>query len=263
MRSNDIDEVTDYLLSTKNQFGQRIGLPVSAWEAADVPRRSPIDGRLVRLEPLNPASHASGLFSSISLPEDEISWTYMHYGPFSSPTEFQIWLTGFCTRADPFFFAIIDKVSEVPKGFASYQRIVPEHGTIEVGHVYFSASLRRSAAATEAMYLMMCEAFSMGYRRYEWKCDALNVPSHEAARRFGFTYEGTFRQGNVYKGRNRDISWYSILDSEWTWLERAYREWLAPSNFKAGGEQRTSLSECILQCAPLSTVQGVDRGWLL
>jgi RimJ/RimL family protein N-acetyltransferase len=193
---------------------------------------------------------------------DEASWTYMHYGPFLSFTEFGIWLTHFCLHSDPFFYAIINLVDGKPHGFASYQRISLDHGTIEVGHVYFGPRLRRSAAATEAMFLMMQNAFLMGYRRYEWKCDALNVPSHEAARRLGFTFEGTFRQGNVYKGRNRDISWYSILDSEWVWLQRAYEEWLAPANFNRDGKQRTSLGDCILRASPIPDALSDTPGWI-
>lgn len=263
MSSSAIDEVTGYIQSTANEHGQPIGLPVPDWMPLARPQRVRIEGRYCRLEPLQPDLHAPDLFEFASVAGDRAGWTYMHYGPFANLTDLRVWMSTFCSSDDPLFFAIIDKSDNRPKGFASYQRITPEHGTIEVGHVYFGSSLRGTAAATEAMYMMMSEAFCMGYRRYEWKCDALNMPSHHAARRFGFTYEGTFRQGNVYKGRNRDISWYSMLDSEWEWLQRAYEEWLSPENFDKHGSQRSKLAECILRSSPVAAGSGAEEGWLI
>jgi RimJ/RimL family protein N-acetyltransferase len=262
MSSSPLSEVTDYLEGTTNEHGQRIGISVADWAPVPRPEREPVEGRFSRLMPLDPAVHADDLYESVSIDGDEPSWTYMHYGPFRSPGEFHTWLTGFCTGSDPLFYAIIDKADGLAKGFASYQRINPEQGTIEVGHVYFGARLRRTVAATEAMYLMMREAFLMGYRRYEWKCDALNVPSHQAARRLGFTYEGTFRQGGVYKGRNRDISWYSIVDSEWEWLQRAFEEWLGRGNIDGNGHQLVQLGDCILRSSPIPIALNVSPVWL-
>lgn len=263
MRSNPIDEITDFIPSTTNQHGQRVGMPVREWQAAPRPQRRTLEGQYCRLVPLEPEIHASELFELTCVSGDESTWTYMHYGPFSSLKAFHRWTTDYCTTGDRLFYAIIAREDGRPRGFACYQRIDPDNGSIEVGNVYYGPSLRRTAAATEAMYLMMREAFCTGYRRYEWKLDALNVPSHKAARRFGFTFEGTFRQGHVYKGRNRDISWYSMLDSEWDWLQRAYEEWLNPHNFDRNGGQRSSLEECILRSSPLPAQSAADRGWLI
>jgi len=130
-----------------------------------------------------------------------------------------------------------------PVGVASYLRIAPASGTIEVGHIHYSPRLRRSPIATEAMYLLMERAFSLGYRRYEWKCDALNAPSRAAARRLGFSYEGVFRHATVYKGRNRDTAWFSAVDSEWPALQTAFQAWLAPGNFDDEGRQRIRLAD--------------------
>lgn len=262
MSSNPIGEVTDYLEGTVNEHGQRIGMPVTEWTPAPRPEKEPLDGRFSRLLPLEPRVHADELYESVSVDGDEASWTYMHYGPFRSLTEFRTWMTAFCSGSDPLFYAIVDKTDNRVKGFASYQRINPEQGTIEVGHVYFGPRLRRTVAATEAMYLMMRHAFLEGYRRYEWKCDALNVPSHQAARRLGFTYEGTFRHGGVYKGRNRDISWYSITESEWEWLQRAFEEWLGQGNIDSSGNQLTSLGDCILRSSPIPIALNIPPIWL-
>jgi RimJ/RimL family protein N-acetyltransferase len=263
MSMNPIREVTDYLEAVTNECGQRIGLPVADWNPASKPKKEPLEGRFAHLVPLEPKIHADELYESVSIDGDHESWTYMHYGPFRSSTEFRIWMAGFCSGTDPLFYSIIDKADGQAKGFASYQRINPEQGTIEVGHVYFGPRLRRTAAATEAMYLMMHQAFQMGYRRCEWKCDAQNVPSHRAARRFGFTYEGTFRQGGVYKGRNRDISWYSIVDSEWEWLRRAFEEWLGRGNMDGTGKQLAALGDCILRSSPIPIALDAPPVWLI
>jgi len=262
MSLNPIREITDYLEGATNEYGQRIGMPVGDWIPALRPQREPLEGRFTHLVPLEPTIHADELYDSVSLDGDQASWTYMHYGPFRSRTDFRTWMIGFCSGVDPLFYTIIDDTDGRAKGFASYQRINPEQGTIEVGHVYFGPHLRRTVAATEAMYLMMRQAFLMGYRRYEWKCDAHNVPSHQAARRLGFTYEGTFRQGGVYKGRNRDISWYSIVDSEWEWLRRAFDEWLGHGNMDSTGKQMVSLGDCILRSSPIPIALNVSPAGL-
>lgn len=246
-------EIMEQLEHTTNAFAQPIGVPVRMRLPVPQPQRVPLEGRFCCLEPLQEDIHAVDLYSAIQLEHGHSSWTYMHYGPFHTFSEYREWVASFCADRDPLFYAIIDKSDRKAKGVASYQRMAPEHGTIEVGHIHFTTGLQRTPSATEAMYLMMRYAFLLGYRRYEWKCDALNAPSHDAARRLGFIYEGIFRQGNVYKGRNRDIAWYSILDSEWPALRGAFERWLAPQNFDRAGNQRARLSEFIALCGPTWT----------
>lgn len=169
-------------------------------------------------------------------------WAYLPYGPFESLATYGEWLGQMSSKPDPLFFAIIDQGSDRPVGVASYLRIDPEKGSIEVGHLAFSPLLQRTAAATEAMYLMMARAFALGYRRYEWKCNTLNAASRAAAERLGFTFEGVFRQAAVVKGRNRDTAWYSVIDGEWPRLREAFERWLAPANFDETGRQRAPLA---------------------
>jgi RimJ/RimL family protein N-acetyltransferase len=170
----------------------------------------------------------------------------MPYGPFTSFEKFNLWLVDIAKKNDPLFYSLINKKNNVVVGLASYLRINQDQGVIEVGHIHFSPNLQRTAMATEIMFLMMLRAFEeLGYRRYEWKCDALNEKSRKAALRLGFTFEGIFRQAAIYKGRNRDTAWYSITDSEWPQLKRAFTSWLKPSNFDAQGHQRMSLSEML------------------
>jgi RimJ/RimL family protein N-acetyltransferase len=145
--------------------------------------------------------------------------------------------------ADPLFFAIVERAANRPVGMAAYLRIMPAAGSIEVGAIHYSPLLAGTTGATEAMYLMMKRAFELGYRRYEWKCDSLNAPSRVAARRLGFTYEGTFRQAAVYKGRTRDTAWFSIVNSEWPRLREVFERWLDPENFDVDGRQRSRLSD--------------------
>jgi RimJ/RimL family protein N-acetyltransferase len=168
-------------------------------------------------------------------------WTYLPYGPFEDLTAYRAWLDAVAGRRDPMFFAIV--AAERAVGVASFLRVKPAEGSIEVGHLAFSPALQRTTAATEAMALMMATAFDeLGYRRYEWKCDALNGPSRRAALRLGFVYEGTFRQASVVRGRNRDTAWFSVTDIEWPRLKAAFGQWLAPGNFGPDGRQRVSLS---------------------
>ena len=203
--------------------------------------RTPIIGRYCRLEPLEAEAHAAALHDAYALDQDGRGWTYLPYGPFPTAEAFAEWVDDASDSDDPLFFAILDG-DGVPLGVASYLRIMPAIGTIEVGHIHFAPPLRRTPAATEAMYLMMAHAFEeLGYRRYEWKCDALNERSRAAAERLGFTYEGTHRQATIYKGRNRDTAWYSMLDSEWPCVKGALERWLDPSNFDANGRQRARL----------------------
>lgn len=170
-------------------------------------------------------------------------WTYLAYGPFAQLEEYERWLTERAASMDPLFQAFVDQASGNAAGVGTFMRIDAPAGTIEVGHIAMSPTLQRSPAATEAMYLMMRHAFELGYRRYEWKCDALNARSRRAAERLGFVFEGVFRQATVYKGRSRDTAWYSVIDSEWPVLREAFERWLDRDNFDASGLQRSSLGD--------------------
>lgn len=229
--------------SRVNELGQPIGFAIPDWRPPSPPARVTHRGRYCRLEPLDVERHGAELHAAFALDTQGKEWTYLPYGPFASEDEFLAWLRGASQSSDPLFFAIIDSAREQAVGVASYLRITPAHGTIEVGHIHFSPLLQRKTAATEAMYLMMKHAFALGYRRYEWKCDALNAQSRAAAERLGFTFEGIFRQAVVYKGRNRDTAWYSVIDREWPMLEQTFVRWLDPSNFDASGRQRRRLEE--------------------
>jgi len=200
-------------------------------------------GRFCQLQPLDPQRHATELYAENALDERGEMWTYLPYGPFESLESYRSWLAENAHSNDPLFFTIVDKATTQPKGLAAYLRIVPASGSIEVGHLSYSRRLQRTPPATEAMFLMMKRAFELGYRRYEWKCDALNAKSRAAAQRLGFSFEGVFRQATVYKGRSRDTAWFAIIDREWPALEAAFVRWLDPSNFNERGEQRIRLSE--------------------
>jgi RimJ/RimL family protein N-acetyltransferase len=202
-----------------------------------------MEGRFCRLEPLDPDRHAADLFAANAAPESERNWTYLAYGPFPSLPAYRDWIRAECLGDDPLFFAIIDQELGHPAGVASYLRIHPPGGSIEVGHIHYSPALQRRPAATEAMFLFMQRAFELGYRRYEWKCDALNAPSRAAAQRLGLSFEGIFRQATVTRGRNRDTAWYAAIDSEWPSLRAAFLTWLDPSNFDAQGHQGLRLSD--------------------
>jgi RimJ/RimL family protein N-acetyltransferase len=222
-----------------NEFGQPIGFPVPNWTPPTIPPREPRVGRYCRLEPLDVDVHSAALYEAYA--GNDSGWTYLAYGPFPTLEGYREWVESVYAGSDPLFFAILDHGK--PVGVASYMRITPSAGSIEVGHLNFSPRLQRSPAATEAMYLMMKTAFQLGYRRYEWKCDALNAPSRAAAQRLGLSYEGTFRQAAVYKGRNRDTAWFTVIDTEWPALQGAFEAWLDPENFDSAGWQRSKLSE--------------------
>jgi RimJ/RimL family protein N-acetyltransferase len=170
-------------------------------------------------------------------------WTYLAYGPFDTLDTYRSWVERMAASDDPLFFAVVDTASGRAAGVASYLRIDPPNGAIEVGHIAYSPALQRTRASTEAMYLMMRRAFTLGYRRYEWKCDALNASSRAAAERLGFSFEGIFRQATVYKGRNRDTAWYAAIDRDWPRLERVFTRWLEPENFDDDGRQRARLED--------------------
>lgn len=226
-----------------NELGQPIGFAVHDWRAPDPPSRQPMSGRTCRLEVLDPERHAEDLHAANMQDRESRIWTYLGYGPFESLDEYRKWADEISRESDPLFFAIVDSTLKKALGVASYLRISPANGSIEVGHINYSPPLQRTPAATEAMYLMMKRAFEAGYRRYEWKCDALNARSRAAAQRLGFSYEGIFRQATLYKGRNRDTAWYAAIDRDWPELDRAFTQWLDASNFDAEGRQRVPLTE--------------------
>jgi len=225
-----------------NELGQPIGFPLPRWRAPPPPPREPMAGRYCRVEPVDPARHARELHDANMRDPSGPAFTYLGVGPFPTYESYLTWLETSCLGDDPLFHAIVDTASGRAVGVASFMRIDTRNGVIEVGHLNYSPLLQRTRAATEAMYLMMKRAFELGYRRYEWKCDALNAPSRAAAQRLGFSYEGIFRQAVVYKGRNRDTAWYAMIDAEWPQIDAAFTCWLDPANFDADGRQRTSLS---------------------
>jgi RimJ/RimL family protein N-acetyltransferase len=226
-----------------NEFGQPIGVALPGWEAPPFPPHVVLTGRYVRLEPLNAARHARDVYEAQSEDVTGERWTYSFDGPFRDFAHYEQWALKSQESRDPQFYAIVDAVTGRALGTESYLRIEPKHGVIEVGNIYFSPRLARTRAATEAIFLVVANAFDLGYRRFEWKCDSCNLPSRAAARRFGFTYEGTFRQAIVNKARNRDTSWFAIIDGDWNGgLEDAYRRWLDPANFDAAGNQKLKLS---------------------
>ncbi len=236
-----------------NQLGQPVGLPVPGWAPPAPPSREVMVGTFCRVEPLDVARHAAELYAANSLDQEGRLWTYLFSGPFDTLEAYTDWLRGAADSDDPLFFTIVENSSSEAVGVAAYLRIKPAQGAIEVGHINFSPRLQRTPAATEAMYLMMKHAFELGYRRYEWKCDALNAKSRAAAQRLGLSFEGIFRQALVYKGRNRDTAWYAAIDQEWPALEEAFLRWLDPANFGEDGQQQISLSELT---APLLKQRG-------
>jgi RimJ/RimL family protein N-acetyltransferase len=229
-------------LNETNALGQPIGFVVAGWKAPPRPRGITMPGRFCRLEALEPEAHAASLFEANALDKDGRNWTYLAYGPFDSFDHYRIWMAEWIALGDTVPYAIVDLRTNRAVGIASYLRIDPKAGSIEVGHLNFSPLLQRQPAATEAMFLMMRHAFELGYRRYEWKCHALNAPSRAAAQRLGFSYEGVFRQAIVVKGRNRDTAWYAMIDQEWPALEAAFTRWLDPENFDEANRQQISLS---------------------
>lgn len=203
-----------------------------------------MQGRFCRVERLDIDRHAAELFAANSLDTSGVNWTYLGVEAPKTLDDYVAWLRKLAAGDDPLPHAIVDEATAQTVGLATYMRMDRANGVIEVGNINYSPLLQRRPAATEAMFLMMRRVFDeLGYRRYEWKCDSLNAASRAAAARLGFQYEGTFRQVVVYKGRNRDTAWFSIIDGEWPALRAAYEAWLAPENFDAGGKQKRALSE--------------------
>lgn len=225
-----------------NSLGQAIGFPVPNWKSATRPSPKILEGRFCYLEPLDAKMHTEDLFAANALDVEGRNWTYLPYGPFDSLSSYKNWVEKCCANSDPLFFAIVSRETGKAVGIASYLRIDPTSGSIEVGHLNFSPRMQQTPLATEAMWLMMGEAFSLGFRRYEWKCNALNMPSRAAAQRLGLSFEGIFRQATVIKGLNRDTAWYAAIDKEWPALNEAFQKWLTPSNFDSQGKQLLSLS---------------------
>lgn len=225
-------------MTAHNEHGQPIGRALPGWSGVPRPEAMRLPGRYCSLERLDPERHAEDLFTAYAAAADDQDWTYLPFGPFSTLAAYRGWADAAARSEDPRHYAVVENDTGRAVGTLSLMRHDPANGVIEVGNVVFSRALQRTPASTEAQYLLMRYAFDdLGYRRYEWKCDSLNTPSRRAAARLGFTYEGTFRQAVVYRERNRDTAWYSIIDGEWPALRAAFEEWLAPSNFTAEGEQ--------------------------
>lgn len=220
---------------------KNLGALVFDWTEPPRPERQVMQGQYALLEPLRADDHAALLYRSYA-GHDQV-WDYMPNGPFSSAAQYHRWVRDAEQSEDPLFFAIKNLDSGNWEGTASFLRIAPEAGSIEVGYIAMSPALQGTRASTESMYLMMEWAFANGYRRYEWKCNALNKASRKAAQRLGFSYEGVFRQAAVVKGRNRDTAWFAAIDTEWPALKEAFRAWLRPENFDASGVQKENLAD--------------------
>lgn len=225
-----------------NEYGQPIGPELSNWIPRDLPCAAALVGEYCRLERVDITKHADSLFAAYQDAQNGPDWTYLSAGPFSGRTAFIEYVRRIGQSQDPFHYAVIDRLSGKALGTLALMRIDAIHGTIEVGFVVYSAALKRTRIATEAQFLLMEYALGeLGYRRYEWKCDALNAPSRAAALRLGFTFEGIFRNAMVYKNRSRDTAWYSITIEEWPRLRHCYEHWLSPLNFDGNGKQLASL----------------------
>jgi len=226
-----------------NHLGQPIGFSVPGWTKRPPPPRTPMAGRFCRVEPLDLQRHAAELHQANSEDTEGRMWTYLPWGPFAGFDDYVAQMTAALRDETRLMHAIIDTRGGKALGVAYYLNISSASGSIEVGGLAYSPALQQTPAATEAMYLMMRRVFDeLGYRRYEWKCNALNAPSRSAAKRLGFKFEGIFRQADVVKGHNRDTAWLSMTDREWPAIKEAFERWLDPGNFDSAGGQRVSLS---------------------
>lgn len=231
-------------MAQMNEYGQPIGPPVHGWSVRARPERVTLTGRYCRVEPVDPEKHAGELFAAYMEATDSRDWTYLFHTRPERPEDFRAYLEKLAASPDPLHFTIVDLPSNRPVGTAALMRIEPAHGVIEIGSIAFSPRVKKTRAGTESMYLLMRYAFDdLGYRRYEWKCDSLNAPSRAAALRYGFTFEGVFRQAIIYKGRNRDTAWYSITNTEWPRVKQAFEAWLSPHNFDSVGRQMRALAD--------------------
>lgn len=226
-----------------------VGPQVDGWVERSRPVRTAKEGIHTRLEPLDVAAHGASLWRAVD--GHDAVWTYLAYGPFPNEAAFLDWLKGRAELADPLYFAVVDKATGRALGCITLMEQRPAVGVIEVGHIFFSPELQKTPIATEAIALAGRHVFDeLGYRRFEWKCDALNAPSRAAASRYGFTFEGIFRQAVVTRGRNRDTAWYSIIDSDYPALHAAYGRWLDPANFDGQGRQIETLAEIRSRVGP-------------
>lgn len=225
-----------------------VGAPVDPTPAPR-PQRVSLEGRHVRIVPFDLAAHGREIFEASSGAENDGLWAYLGQGPFADFATFSAYYAEAAKKEDPLLFTILDRKTGRAVGHATYLRIAPQDRAVEVGNILYTPLMQRTVGATEAMYLMARHAFEdLGYRRYEWKCNDLNAPSRRAARRYGFRYEGTFRQHMIVKGRNRDTAWFAMLDSEWPRVKAGFEAWLDPANFDAEGRQKTSL-DCAAESA--------------
>ena len=231
-----------------NEFGQPIGPDVPGWTAREETPRSAMVGRLCRVEPIDVERHVVDLYDAYSAAPDGRDWTYMSGGPFGDLESYRAYAERMQASPDPLHHAIVDLASGKAVGTAALMRIDRAVGVIEVGHVAYSLRLKHTPVATEAMFLLMRRVFDeLGYRRYEWKCDSLNAASRAAALRYGFQFEGIFRNATVYKGRSRDTAWFAMIDTDWPVIRRGYERWLRPENFEGSGEQIERLSDSLAQ----------------
>jgi len=227
-----------------NEFDQLVGEELLNWKGSKSPNGEGIIGNYCRLERLSVEKHSSELYSAYSQAPDSRDWTYLAKGPFNTLSDYQDYLDNITELVDPIHYAIIDLKSNKPVGTVALMRIDSENGVIEIGHITYSPLMKRSRISTEVFFLLLNYIFKdLGFRRLEWKCDSLNAPSIAAAKRFGFTLEGVFRQAIVTRSRNRDTAWFSIIDSEFDGINSALNDWLSPSNFDSNGNQLNKLSE--------------------
>lgn len=232
---------------------------LSAWTGCDRPKRAAVEGRFVRLEPFNAARHGDDLFAASSVADAEQRFAWLPEHPPASRADFQPWLDGAEASEDPMFFAVIDRATGKVEGRQTLMRIDAENGAAEIGNIYWGPRISRTPVTTEAFYLFARHVFDdLGYRRFEWKCDALNGPSKQAASRFGMTFEGLFRQHRVVKGKNRDTSWFAMVESEWPAERKVFEAWLHPSNFDADGRQLRALGQMREAMRREAAVQGTD-----
>lgn len=235
----------DIDMTEVNEFNQMVGDIIENWSPRAYPSKNKMIGKYCVLERLDIAKHAAALFDALCVNNNSESWTYLPYGPFHHKDEFNTWIKKTIEISGDILYAILDIKTNTPIGISGFLRIFPDHGSIEVGHLHFSKALKQTPLATEAIYLMMSFIFDeLSYRRLEWKCHSMNEPSKNAARRFGFQFEGIFRQSFVFKNRNRDTAWFSIIDSEWPELKNKFEKWLSDCNFDSSGKQIKKLQDC-------------------
>ena len=236
---------------TVNELGQPIGEALPDWAPARFPKVARMEGAFCVVELADSEKHAADLLEAYKQDTEGRMWTYLSYGPFETLDAITQWLDAASQCEDQIFYTIVEKATGGAVGIATYLRIQPKDGVVEVGGISYSPRLQRTPMGTEAMFLMMKQVFDVwGYRRYEWKCDALNAASCTSAERIGFTYDGLFRQAVIYRGRNRDTAWYSILDKDWPVIKIAFEEWLAPGNFDSDGQQKRRLTDLIAEKRP-------------